>query len=146
MGDQYAGDDVDVYFNTVDISATARVVTVSEEAPAPPDINATHKGDTAQVLLEGIPGGVVTSVTVEALADLDGQGIEDSTIFDFALNTKDTLFIYPAGREHTREELIIQNARYHALTETIPYDDVVGWTASFQAKNTVTRQTYSTAA
>jgi len=64
---------------------------------------------------------------------------------DFALNTKDTLFIYPRGKTHTYEQLTVQNARYHALSENIPYDDVTSWTASFNAKNTVTRDTYSSA-
>lgn len=141
MADQFVGDDVAVFYNTVDISGTARTVTVAEEAPAPPDIDCSHKGDTAQNLKEGIPGGVTTSVTIEALDEVGGV----SAMKDFAINAKDTLIIYPEGKVHQYPSLTIQNARYHALSETIPYDGAAAWTASFNAKNTVTRGTYSSA-
>jgi len=141
MADQFVGDDVVVEFNTVDISGTARTVTVAEEAPAPPDIDCTHKGDTAQNLKEGIPGGVTTSVTLEALDEVGGV----SAMKDFAINALDTLKIYPEGKTHTYPMLTISNSRYHSLSETIPYDGAAAWTASFSAKNTITRGTYSSA-
>ena len=141
MADQYIGDDVVVEFNTVDISGTARTVTVAEEASPPDSIDSTHKGDTARVLLEGLPGSVETNVTLEALSEV---GAVDNML-DFALNTKDTLLIYPEGKTHTYPLITIQNARYHGLTQNIPYDDVVGWTAVFNAKNTATHGTYSSA-
>jgi len=56
MADQFSGVNVAVFFNTVDISGTARTVTVGEEAAAPDTIDGTHKGDTARNLIEGLPG------------------------------------------------------------------------------------------
>lgn len=141
MADQFIGDDVVVEFNTVDVSGTARTVTVAEEASPPDSIDATHKGDTARVLLEGLPGSVETNVTLEALSEVGAV----QAMMDFAINAKDTLIIYPEGKTHTYPMITIQNARYHSITENIPYDDVVGFTALFNAKNTVTRATYSSA-
>jgi hypothetical protein len=140
MADQFIGDDVVVEFGADDISGTARTVTVAEEAPAPDSIDATHKGDTARNLLEGLPGAVETNVTLEGLDEVGGV----ATIFDQVLNSQDTLFIYPEGNVHGYPLLTIQNARFHGVTQNIPYDDVVSFTASFNAKNTVTRGTYDT--
>jgi hypothetical protein len=142
MADQFSGVDLVVLFNTVDISETARTVDVAEEAPPPPDIDCSHKGDTAQNLKEGIPGGVVTTVTLTGLDEVGGV----AAIKDFARNALDTLTVYPQGLTHTTETLTIQNARFHSFTENIPYDGCVGWTAVWTAKNTVTRGTYDSSA
>ena len=137
MADQFIGDAMDVYYNTVDIGGTARTVTVDVKAASPPEIDCTHKGDTEQNLKEGIPGGIICDVSLDALDESGGV----SAMKDFAVNAIDTLFIYPEGKTAGHEQLTIQNARFLGFTETIPYDGAVGWVATFNAKNSVTRAT-----
>ena len=138
MADQYVGDSMDAYYNTVDVGGTLRVINVDETVAAPPDIDCTHKGDTSLNLKEGIPGGLKSTASLEALDEAGGV----SAMKDFSVNSLDTLFLYPQGRTHTYEELTIQNARYLGMSETIPYDGAAAWTASFEAKNSMTRGTY----
>ena len=138
---EFKGDSLSVYFNSLDISGQGRTVTVSETAGEPEEIDATHKGDTRRNLIEGFPGMEVTDVTIELLDD-DG---DDHPLWDFDINTKDTLFVYPEGRTHTNTEITVYNARLIEREQAIVYDDVTAITASFHAKNTVTRDTYSSA-
>jgi len=91
-------------------------------------------------MLEGLPGSVATTATLEGLDEIGGV----ANIFDLTLNAEDTLLVYPRGKTHSYELLTIQNCRYIGIDQNIAYDDVVGFTASFSAQNTVTRGTYST--
>lgn len=138
---EYVGSDLAVYFNTVDVSGQMRTVSVQEAADEAEEIDVTHKGDSARVLLEGFAGAEKTTVEVDLLDDDGG----DATIFDFALNAKDTLFVYPEGKVHTYPELTLQNARLNERTQEIVYDDAVSVSATWHAKNTITRGTYSSA-
>lgn len=141
MADQFTGKDVVVKFNTVDISATARTVEITESAEEPEEIDKTHKGDTERLTIEGLPGATATSITMNILDEVGGV----AALLDFAVNTKSTLTVYPEGMTHAKESIIIQNARLIEIGETIPYDGVVELNATWNAKNTVTRGTYSSA-
>jgi len=141
MADQFIGDSMDAYYNTVDVGGTLRVINVDETVASPPDVDCSHKGDTQQNLKEGIAGGPKSTASLEALDEAGGV----SNMKDFAVNSLDTLFLYPRGKTHTYEQLTIQNARYLGMSETIPYDGAAAWTASFEAKNSITRDTYSSA-
>jgi hypothetical protein len=138
---EYKGHNLAVVFNTVDISGQARSVTVNEEAGEPEQLDVTHKGDSERQLLEGFAGAQRTSVEMNILDDDDG----DSALLDFAVNAKDTLFVYPEGRTHTYQEIVIQNARLISRAEPIVYDQAVEITANFLALNNCTRGTYSSA-
>ena len=141
MAVHYDGSDLLVMFGAVDISGYARSVEVSETASAPETLDVTHKGDTARQILEGFPGAPETNVTLNVLDVYDAL----SAFGTMALNTKDTLIVYPAGMTHTYPMLTLQAARLHERTETVPYDGVVEMTATWNAKNTLTRSTYSSA-
>ena len=136
---EYKGADVAVFFNTVDISGQARSVTVNEDAGEPEQIDVTHKGDTERQLLEGFAGSQTTGVEIEILDDDGG----DSAFLDFAINAKDTLYVYPQGKTHTYEEITVNNARLISRSEPIVYDQAVTITGSFIALNSCTRGTYS---
>lgn len=141
MADQFTGKDVVVLFNTVDISGTARTVEITESADEPEEIDKTHKGDTERLTIEGFPGATGTNVTMNLLDEVAGV----ANLLDFAVNSKDTLTVYPEGMVNAKESIIIQNARLIEIAETIPYDNVVELNATWNAKNTVTRGTYSSA-
>ena len=138
---EYKGDALAADFNTVDISAMGRTITVNETADEPEDIDATHKGDTQRNLIEGFPGAVKTDVECEMLDDeADASGL-----MGFAVNAKDTLLVYPEGKIHTYTMLTISNARLTSRSQNLVYDDVTAISATFHAKNSVTRGTYSSA-
>ena len=138
---EFKGDSLAVYFNTVDISLQMQTVNVNEEGAEPPDIDITHKGDTVQQVLEGLPVAKKTGVEVH-LFDSDDDGAE---IMAFAIQSKDTLYVYPEGRTHTNTELTLNNARLINRAQDIPYDNAVTIDASFHAKNSITRGTYDSA-
>ena len=141
MAVKYSGVDLVVEFGSVDISAYARSCEVSETAAAPDTIDSTVKGDTARQILEGLPGAVETNVSMSALDIYDAL----HAFSTMTLNTKDTLIVYPKGKTHTYPMLTLQAARLHERTQTIPYDGVVEYNATWNAKNTLTRGTYSSA-
>lgn len=138
---EYKGNNLAVYYNTVDISGQARSVTINEEAGEPEQLDVTHKGDTERQLLEGFPGAQRTTVEL-AILDDDGG---DSALLEFEINAKDTLYVYPEGQTHTYQEIVIQNARLISRSEPIQYDQPVEITANFVALNSCTRGTYSSA-
>jgi hypothetical protein len=138
---EYKGSELEVYFNTVDISGQARSVTITEDAGEPEQLDITHKGDTARQLLEGFAGSLTTSVEMEVLDDAGG----DHSLLEFAVNAKDTLYVYPEGKTHTNQEIIVENARLISRSEPIVYDQAVTLTASFIALNSCARGTYSSA-
>lgn len=138
---EFKGDSLVVEFNTVDISAQMTRVRVAEEGAEPPDIDVTHKGDTTQQVLEGLPSAKKTGVEVE-LYDEEG---DVSALMDFAIQSKDSLLIYPEGKTHTKPLLTLNNARMINRNQEIPFDGAVALDASFHAKNSITRSTYSTA-
>ena len=135
---EFRGDSLAVYYNTIDISLQMQTCTVTEEGGEPPDIDITHKGDTTVQVLEGLPAAKKTNVSVHLF---DSTG-DDSEIMDFAIQSIDTLFVYPQGRVHTYPELTLQNARLINRTQEIPYDNAVTIDAEFHAKNSITRGTY----
>ncbi len=139
---EFKGDSLAVYLNTVDISAQMTRVRIAEEGAEPPDIDITHKGDTTQQVLEGLPSAKKTGVEVE-LYDEEG---DVSAIMDFAIQSKDTLYIYPEGYTHTKPELTLNNARMINRNQEIPFDNAVAIDASFHAKNSITRGTYDSSA
>ena len=142
MATKYTGASLAVFFGTIDISGYARSVELTETAAAPETIDVTVKGDTARQILEGFPGAVETNVTMEVLDIYDALHAFGTMI----LNTKNTLFVYPKGKTHTYPVLTVQNARLHEMVDTIPFDGAVSKKATWNAKNTLTRGTYSTAA
>ena len=137
---EFKGDSLAVYYNTVDISTQMQSVSVTEEGAEPPDIDITHKGDTTQQVLEGLPAPKKTNAEVE-LFDEEG---DVSAIMDFAIQAKDTLIIYPEGKTHSKPELTLNNARLINRVQNVVYNDAVKITASFHAKNSITRGTYDT--
>ena len=139
---EYKGDSVVVEFNSIDISGQLTRARIAEEGAEPPDIDVTHKGDAVQVVLEGLPAPKKTNVEVE-MWDESGDA---SNLMDFAIQSKDTLIVYPEGKVHTKPKLTVSNARMINRNQEIPYDGAVSLSASFHAKNSITRATYSTAA
>lgn len=137
---EYKGNNLAVYYNTVDISGQARTVTVNEEAGEPEQLDVTHKGDTERQLLEGFAGAQRTSVELGILDDSAGHAL-----LDFEVNSKDTLYVYPRGKTHAYEEIVVENARMISRSEPIVYDQAVELTANFLALNSCTRGTYSSA-
>lgn len=139
--EQYSGKDLQVFFNTVDISATARSVKISESAAEPETIDITHRGDSTRQELESFPGKAKSAIDFGCLDDNDGT----ANLLDFEINAKDTLTVYPRGKTHTYPQVVIQNARLLSRDHTVPYDNAVDLAAKFSAQNTVTRSTYSSA-
>jgi len=146
MAEHYAGINLVVYFGSVDISAYARTCTINESADAPDSIDTTHKGDTAKTDLEGLPGAIVTDVSIGGVQDIYDSMHAFSTM---ALNTKDTLIIYTSGKEttdHLEPMLTLNNARLNSRDEEIPYDGSVELSASWHSKNSLIRGTYDSSA
>ena len=139
---EFKGDSLAVFFNTVDISLQMQTVSVNEEGAEPPDIDITHKGDTVQQVLEGLPVAKKTGVEVH----LFDSNADNAEIMQFAIQAKDTLYVYPEGQTHTYTELTLNNARLINRTQDIPYDNAVTIDASFHAKNSITRGTYDSSA
>lgn len=136
---EYKGSLLQVYYNTVELSGQGRSVSVNEEAGEPEEVDVTHRGDSSRQVLEGFPGRVATTVEVSGLDEAGGT----ANIYDFALNAKDTLKVYPEGRTSGERELTVQNARLITRNLDTPFDGAAEWTASFNAKNSVTHGTYS---
>ena len=141
MADNFSGSAVKVVYDTLDISGAARSVTVTEAQEAPGDIDVTHRGDAAKVVLEGLAGAPKTTVKVDMLDETEGG----SPAVALTMNTIDTLFIYPEGEVHGHQLLTVNNARFYSREQTVPYDGAVAWTLTFEAPNTVTYSTYNTA-
>lgn len=140
MAEEYSGINLKVMFGAADISGTGRKVTVTENAPIPPDIDVSHKEDTEQQTVEGLPGAQSTDVAFEMIDIYDAL----TALGTAAINTKDTLIIYPFGMSNTYPMLTLQNARLTQRVSDSPYDGAVTMTAAWHAKNSLTRGTYST--
>jgi hypothetical protein len=138
---EYKGSLLQVYFNTVDISATGRSVNVSEDAGEPEEIDITHRGDTERQVLESFPGRQACTVDVTLLDDDGGA----STIYGFAINAKDTLFVYPEGSTAGNRKGQLNNTRLIQRSLTTPYDGAVEVSVQFHAKNSITWTTLATA-
>jgi len=141
MSEEYSGKDLQVFFNTVDISGKGRRVVINEMAGEPEEVDITHRGDTERSALETYPGTVKTNVEFSCLDEADG----DAALLGFALNAKDTLFAYPRGKMHGYPQITVNNARLIDRSQPVEYDQEVELDASFHAKNSVTRDTYSSA-
>lgn len=141
MGDEYSGKDLNVYYNTVELGAKGRRVRITESAGDPVEVDITHKGDTEEQTLELRGRRVETQVDFDAL----GEDDDEAALLDFAINAKDTLYVYPEGRTHTKPELTLSNARLISRGEPYEYDREVELSATFKAFNSLTRGTYSSA-
>lgn len=138
---EYSGKDLQVFFNTVDLSGQGRRVVVNETAGEPEEVDITHRGDSERSALETYPGTVKTNVEFTCL-DESGGG---AGLLGFALNAQDTLLIYPRGKTHGYEQITVNNARLIDRSQPVEYDQAVELEATFHAKNSVTRDTYSSA-
>jgi hypothetical protein len=141
MGDEYSGASLQVFYNTVDISGKGRTVKVSESAAEPEKIDVTTRGDTERQELESFPGKTVTAIDFGCLDEDDGS----ANLLDFAINSKDTLTVYPRGKTHTYPKIEIKNARLLSRDHNVPYDNAVDLASKFSANNSCTRSTYSSA-
>ena len=141
MGTEYKGSSLQVFFNSVELSGQGRTITVSESPGSPEQIDITHRGDTERQLLESYPGAQVTTVDTGGLDESTGTAV----IYDFAMNALDTLYVYPEGKTDTYREGVLQNARLIDRGLEVPYDGAVEWSATFEAKNSITWGTYSSA-
>lgn len=138
---EYKGLSLQVFYNSLDISGTGRSVTVTEDAGEPEQIDVTHRGDSERQLLEGFPGSQTVTVEMEILDESGGS----ASLQAFAVNSKDTLVIYPEGQTNGYIMLTLQNARLTQKTQEVPYDGASTVTASFYAMNSLTHGTYSSA-
>lgn len=137
MAEHYTGKNLLVNFGAVDISAYARSCTINEDAGAAETIDSTHKGDTERTTIEGFPGAQETTVEYMMVDIYDSM----TAFGSMALNSKDTLTIYPYGNTSTYPMLTLQNARLHARSEPIVYDGLTEISGTFNAKNSLTRST-----
>jgi len=138
--EEYSGINLKVMFKGADISGQGRKITVTENAPIPPDIDVSHKGDSEVQVVEGLAGARTTDAAIETVDIYDAI----TALGSVALNTKDTLVVYPYGMTHTYPMLTLQNARLTQRVSDSPYDGAVTLTAAWHAKNSLTRGTYST--
>lgn len=136
---EYTGRNMVLEFETNDISDQARRVVIDEAADAPEDIDVTHKGDTERQLIDGLPGAVKTTVTIEALDESGGVG----DIMALVLNTTGTLNFYPNGKVEGEAEGVLNNATLRSRNQTVAYDDATTVTAVFESKQSVTWGTYN---
>ena len=134
MAANFSGKDLIVMFNTVVISGSGRVVTLTEAEDPPTDVDVTHKGDASKVVVAGLPGAPKTTVKLDLLDETGGVG----GAVMFALNTKDTLTIYPEGSTGGHQKITVNNARFYSREQSIPYDGAVAWSMTWEAKNTTT--------
>jgi len=143
MAEHYVGDAVVVIWSTdTDISGYARSVDITETAPAPDAADVTHKGDTAKSDIQLLPGAPETTISMVVLDIYDSL-----TVFGtLALNSKDTLTIYPKAAVNAYPKLTLNNAVFNERTQTIPFEGAVELTLSWNAKNTLTRGSYSSGA
>jgi len=138
---EYSGKDLEVYFGTVNISGQGRRVVINETAGEPEEVDITHRGDSERSALETYPGTVKTNVEYSCLDESGGN----AGLLGFALNAQDTLLIYPEGRTHGKPEIEVDNTRLIDRSQPVEYDQAVELEATFHAKNSVTRDTYSSA-
>lgn len=139
MADEhYSGINLYIEFGGTTLGGFERTCTITETASAPETIDVTHVTDTARQIIEGLPGSVETNVSVTMLDIYDAP-------FEFpalALNTQDTLVVYPYGKTHTYPELTLSNARFHERGQDLDYGSETELSGTFNAKNTLTRGTY----
>jgi hypothetical protein len=140
MADQFTGKNMVLEFGTVDVSASMRKVTITENADPPEDIDVTHKGDTERQLLDGLPGAVKTTVAADAL-DETGQASE---IANLSINSLDTLIFYPEGKVNGKAKMTLNSATFRNRVHTTPYDGAVELSATFDSKQACTWSTYAT--
>ena len=105
MAEEYSGINLKVMFKGADISGQGRKITVTENAPIPPDIDVSHKGDSEVQVVEGLAGARTTDASIETVDIYDAI----TALGSVALNTKDTLVVYPYGKTHTYPVLTLQN-------------------------------------
>ena len=138
--EHYVGDAVAVYWgDDTDISAHARAVDIAETAPAPGSADTSHKGDSVLSDIQLLPGAPETDITMTVIDIYDSLTVYGT----LALNTKSTLTIYPKGVTDTYPKLTCNNAVFNDRSQTIPFQGAVEVTLAFNAKNTLTRGTYS---
>jgi hypothetical protein len=141
MAEHYIGDSLVVVHGAIDISGYARSVTVSESAPEPDAADTTHKGDSAKSDIQLLGGAPSTSVSMVVLDIYDSMTAYGTV----ALNTKDTLTIYPNGVTHTYPELTLNNAVLNERNQEIDFETATLITLAFNARNTLTRGTWASA-
>ena len=141
MAEHYVGDDVVLVYSATDISGYARSVDISEVAPKPDAADTTHKGDSAKSDIQLLGGAPETDVSMTVI-DIYDALTEYGTL---ALNSKDTVTIYPNGVTHTYPQLTCNNAVLNERSQTIPFEGAVEISLAFNARNTLTRSTYSSA-
>lgn len=137
MAVHYDGRNLQVVFNSVDISDYIRSCTIEESAPTPNLIDTTHSGDTAMTAIDGLPGNPTTTVNVEMLDIYDARHAFQTQV----LNTKSTLVVYPYGQTSTYPQLTLQNAYFHQRGDSIQIGSATAMTGTFYANNTLTRGT-----
>lgn len=134
----FTGKDMVLEWGTIDISVTSREITVNEAAASTPDIDVTHKGDTEQQLMDGLPGAPKTTIKQTVLAD------DASTVIqDLVQNDQDTLSFYPQGKTHGKPEFTLNNAIFLNRDYREPYNEPAVWDLNFEAKEGGTWSTYS---
>jgi len=138
---EYSGKDLQVFWNTVDISGQGRRVVINETAGEPEEVDITHRGDTERTALETYPGTVKTNVEYSCLDESGGS----AALLGIDINDQGTLYVYPEGQTHGKAQITVSNARLIDRSQPIEYDQAVELEASFHAKNAVSRDTYSSA-
>ena len=140
MAEHYVGSAVEVWWGVDnDISAYARSVEIAEVAPAPDAADTSHANDTVKSDIQLLPGAPETDVTMTVIDIYDSLTLYGT----LALNSKSTLTIYPRGAVHQYPILTCNNAVFNERSETIPFEGAVELTLAFNAKNTLTRTTWS---
>ena len=139
MAEHYIGDALVVVHGAIDISGYARSASVTESAPVPDEADSTHKGDTAKTGIQLLGGSPETTVGMVVLDIYDSMTAYGTV----ALNTKDTLTIYPNGVVDTYPKLTLNNAVLNERNQEIEFETATLITLSFNARNTLTRGTYS---
>ena len=124
---------------STDISAYARSITFTESAGEPDSLDTTHKDDTEKTQIEGLPNAQSTSAVFTAVDIYDSM----TAFGTVAINVTGTLVAYPRGKVHGSPVLTLQNARLHDRETPYQFDAVTVLTGSFNAKNSLTRGTYS---
>jgi hypothetical protein len=141
MAEHYVGDSVVLVYSATDISGYARSVDITESAPKPDAADTSHKGDTALSDIQLLGGAPETDLSMTVI-DIYDALTEYGTL---ALNASDTLTIYPNGVVHTYPQLTMNNATLNERSQTIPFQGAVEISLAFNARNTLTRGTYSSA-
>ena len=139
MALHYDGRALVVEFAGTDISAYARSIEFSESAGAPDSLDTTHKDDTEKTHIEGLPNAQSTSAAFTMVDIYDSL----TAFGTCALNTKSTLQAWPKGKVHGTPELTLYNARLHERTTPYEYQTITVLAGTFEAKNSLTRGTYT---